>query len=136
MEDYFYMSREGLKWCLEAKTAAESKARFLEMADYGLNGIYPKMRIPQHIMAELEEGILQAEKEKRGLQRKTKEYNAWRTSVFMRDNFTCQICGQVGGTLNAHHIKPYAKYPDDRLDVDNGVTLCKACHKNVHRKKT
>lgn len=59
----------------------------------------------------------------------------WRKEVFTRDNFTCQICGKVGGNLNAHHIKKWADYPELRYEVNNGITLCERCHRNVHRKK-
>lgn len=67
--------------------------------------------------------------------RKTDEYKAWRASVFERDRFKCQICGRVGGVLNAHHIKEFSKYPELRYEVNNGITLCEDCHKNLHRKK-
>lgn len=68
-------------------------------------------------------------------QRKSPEYIEWRRSVFARDGYRCAVCGQVGGKLNAHHIKPFAKYPDLRLELDNGITLCEKCHREVHRKK-
>ena len=29
--------------------------------------------------------------------RNCEQYKEWRTSVFTRDRFTCQICGKVGG---------------------------------------
>lgn len=65
--------------------------------------------------------------------RRSGEYSSWRTAVFERDDYTCVKCGHRGGELNAHHIKPFAKYPDHRLDIDNGITLCKECHKLVHK---
>lgn len=67
--------------------------------------------------------------------RSTPEYAEWRTNVFERDSYTCAVCGKIGGELNAHHIKPFATYPDDALSVDNGVTLCITCHKKVHKEK-
>jgi hypothetical protein len=58
----------------------------------------------------------------------TKEYMKWRGAVLLRDNYTCSQCGQVGGSLHAHHIKEWAKYPEERYNVENGQTLCKECH--------
>ena len=66
----------------------------------------------------------------------TQEYKDWRMAVFKRDNFTCQKCGVVGRELNAHHIKPYAKYKELRYDLSNGITLCEDCHKLVHKRRT
>lgn len=59
----------------------------------------------------------------------SKEYKIWRTAVFVRDDFTCQICGKKGGELNADHIKPWASYPELRYAIDNGRTLCIDCHR-------
>ena len=56
------------------------------------------------------------------------EYKEWRVSVFKRDNYTCLDCGQIGGTLNADHVKPFSLFPDSRFDINNGRTLCHPCH--------
>lgn len=66
-------------------------------------------------------------------QRNTKEYSEWRSSVFERDNFTCVDCKKRGGYIEAHHIKKFKDFAELRFDVDNGKTLCKPCHVNVHR---
>jgi 5-methylcytosine-specific restriction endonuclease McrA len=60
--------------------------------------------------------------------RKSKEYIFWRISVFERDNFTCMDCGVRSRNIQAHHIKCFADYPESRMDIDNGITLCKKCH--------
>lgn len=59
------------------------------------------------------------------------EYRLWRESVFARDNWTCQECGERGGLLNAHHIKSFANFPELRTSIHNGLTLCNPCHKKT-----
>lgn len=68
-------------------------------------------------------------------QRNSPKYKEWRKEVFKRDNHTCRYCKQIGGNLNAHHIKSFSKYKKLRLKIDNGLTLCEKCHKESHRKK-
>jgi hypothetical protein len=65
--------------------------------------------------------------------RRCAEYKAWRKSVFERDNYTCQMCGARGVKLNAHHIFPYAHFPEKRYDIKNGITLCIPCHQKWHK---
>lgn len=60
--------------------------------------------------------------------RQSEVYKAWRTLVFERDDYTCVTCGVKGGKLHADHIKPFAFYPELRLEVTNGRTLCVPCH--------
>jgi hypothetical protein len=76
-------------------------------------------------------------KSKRYLEEKSncnKEYKEWRTAVFIRDNWTCQTCQKRGVYLEAHHIKRWVDYPELRLDVNNGVTLCYECHQLTKRR--
>ena len=61
-------------------------------------------------------------------------YEEWRQFVFVRDNYTCVICKNRGGTLNAHHIIPYSADLNLALDVNNGITLCIKCHRKLHNK--
>jgi len=62
----------------------------------------------------------------------TMKYKKWRKMVFERDDYICQMCGQKGGILQAHHILQWAHNPSNRFEVDNGNTLCINCHKNLH----
>ena len=62
------------------------------------------------------------------------QYDHWTKKVFERDYYTCQKCGNKKTELNAHHIKSFAKYPEIRYEVSNGITLCEDCHKEIHRK--
>lgn len=72
--------------------------------------------------------------EREQLGRYDEMYAHWKNSVKRRDNFTCQCCGQVGGSLVSHHVESYDSAPDKRTDLDNGITLCERCHKDFHSK--
>lgn len=63
------------------------------------------------------------------------EYKSWRYSVFARDNFTCQMTGQKGVPLEAHHIKTWAKHPNLRYAQSNGITLSKEMHEMITGKE-
>ena len=58
----------------------------------------------------------------------------WREKVFERDKYTCNHCSERGGTLNAHHIKPFATFPELRFELSNGLTLCNKCHIIEHKR--
>lgn len=55
-------------------------------------------------------------------------WKRWRDDIFSRDSWTCQNCGEKGGCLHPHHIKPKHAFPELIFDIDNGITLCKSCH--------
>lgn len=63
------------------------------------------------------------------------KYRKWREYVLERDGGRCRVCGSKESVMNAHHILPFSKYPEDRYNVANGLTLCPHCHKALHRKE-
>jgi YHS domain-containing protein len=52
-------------------------------------------------------------------------------NVYKKDNWKCVICGK-SKDLNAHHLNSFTRFKELRYDVNNGVTLCKPCHKEFH----
>ena len=58
-----------------------------------------------------------------------------RQNVFMRDNYTCQICGKTiddGVTLHLDHIQPVSKGGSD--EEDNLQVLCSQCNLEKHNR--
>lgn len=56
-----------------------------------------------------------------------------REACFRRDGYQCRVCGSLGGTLNAHHVWPFHRFPELKYDVRNLMTLCKQCHDQFHK---
>jgi 5-methylcytosine-specific restriction endonuclease McrA len=79
--------------------------------------------------------------------RNTAEYELWRNSVFLKDNFTCQVCGKRGGDLEADHLVLFTDLIQENGIKDlagglnckklwlisHGQTLCKHCHREKTR---
>lgn len=64
---------------------------------------------------------------------KTKRDPKWTKAVLQRDKYTCQCCGyDKKKHLEAHHIYSFRDNEAYRTQVDNGITLCKFCHKKYH----
>ena len=57
-----------------------------------------------------------------------------RQIVFERDEYRCQKCDS-DKELHCHHIKGYTQNKIFANDPDNCITLCKKCHKEVHKDK-
>ena len=56
----------------------------------------------------------------------------WRKAVYKRDGWNCQNCGKHGGNLRAHHLYSWAAYPEKRIFLENGTTMCPKCHEEFH----
>ena len=81
----------------------------------------------------------------KSLIRKCFQYRQWRSDVFTRDDFTCQICGIRGGRIIADHIKAFSLILaenniktfenvlncEELWNINNGRTLCQNCHKET-----
>lgn len=67
-----------------------------------------------------------------GRKKRSAGYRFWVNAVIARDGLKCTRCQAEGVELHAHHIKPWKDYPELRLDVSNGVTLCARCHWTEH----
>lgn len=59
-----------------------------------------------------------------------KDFYNVKSAVLNRDNYTCQICGEKDIRLEVHHIQFRSKGGSNRMD--NLVTLCRDCHKQIH----
>lgn len=54
---------------------------------------------------------------------------AWSKAVKSRDGEKCAKCGAQDG-LHAHHVQPV--YQGGKNTLENGITLCRACHSEAH----
>lgn len=69
----------------------------------------------------------------------------WKQQSLARAGFKCEKCGVDNGqtceccgvkiTLHVHHIKSFAKYPDERYDPNNSSVMCPKCHRAEHQMK-
>ena len=56
-------------------------------------------------------------------------HKQWSKAVKTRDNWQCQLPNQdCEGQVVAHHIKPWASFPELRYQTKNGITLCHFHH--------
>lgn len=67
------------------------------------------------------------------LERNSTRHKDWSLAVLERDRWTCRNCGAKGRDLVAHHVVPFSQDRSLRYEVSNGLTLCRACHCEIHR---
>lgn len=60
-------------------------------------------------------------------------FTKWKKLVKERDNYTCQCCGSKEN-LEVHHINNWRNFKEQRVDINNGITLCQECHKAKNNK--
>lgn len=66
----------------------------------------------------------------------TDAYRDWRLAVFRRDHFMCVVCLKTSRRANpieAHHLRTFGDHPELAINVDNGCTLCRSCHKQTYK---
>lgn len=64
--------------------------------------------------------------------RNVKGYKQWRRDVKKRASYKCELCYVSHRVLVSHHKASYQSNPSLRLDLNNGVCLCKECHWKFH----
>lgn len=70
--------------------------------------------------------------------RQSYQYKLWRTSVFKRDAYVCRVCKNKPPYVQAHHIVRFGILFAEQnwtlmWDIDNGLTLCRPCHRKIHK---
>jgi 5-methylcytosine-specific restriction endonuclease McrA len=87
--------------------------------------------------------------------RNTTKYLNWRLSILKRDNFTCKICHasvkeNKSLRLEVHHAKSFDEICTENnistieqaleckalWNVNNGISICYRCHKDVEKLRT
>jgi 5-methylcytosine-specific restriction endonuclease McrA len=58
----------------------------------------------------------------------------WRKKILARDRGLCRICLSPR-RVEAHHILSFTTHPETRWELSNGITLCRDCHKQIHRQQ-
>lgn len=68
---------------------------------------------------------------------KTARWQALRQQIFLRDLYTCRMCGALEGDtskLVCDHVKPHRGNARLFWDAANLQTLCKACHDSAKQR--
>jgi uncharacterized OB-fold protein len=119
------------KYFIPSNTAVSDRIKALNYTNKGDNFLYCsyncKQACPVYRQQNFPKGFKKAS---------SREVNPLvRQMCFERDDWKCQICGatQEEAPLHCHHIEGYTQNPRLGNDVTNCITLCKMCHKEVHK---
>lgn len=63
---------------------------------------------------------------------KSKEWKRLRESFLIEKHYLCESCFQPANTV--HHIVEVSEDWSKRLDRDNLMSVCAACHNKIHKK--
>lgn len=63
--------------------------------------------------------------------RKSRKHTDWSLLVRNTWNNECQICGATNTKLDANHIIKFSEDPEKRFELENGIALCRPCHKKL-----
>ena len=65
----------------------------------------------------------------------TREWRKKRADILKRDRYSCQVCrsrGKYARANTVHHIKHLKDAPELALTDENLISLCAACHEDMH----
>ncbi len=65
--------------------------------------------------------------------KKSWAYYLWTAIIYKKYYGQCIVCGSPAN--DAHHIFPKGAYPHMKLDINNGVMLCRDHHDAYHSKQ-
>jgi len=103
-----------------AKDGAELKARLLARVEAAIDEKLATMAEGQGLGIVFRLEVIIPERDRQ-----------WAEAVKARDGYKCRECGETQD-VQAHHVLSVGDYPALMNDLDNGITLCPACHALKH----
>lgn len=126
---------------LELKSHSEDIAEKSSEHDSLLEEKTNKINELTHILAEKSSEIMVLKNQNKNslkpsdessLSRSSPQVLKWKQKVLKRDKI-CQCCGN-DNNLQVHHLSAFVTHNERGADMDNGIVLCKKCHKQYHSK--
>lgn len=122
------------KWYIPTITQVYERIRSLEGTNYGEQRLYCSDKCKYE--CPIYHQILYAKDYKVETSREVQP--ELRQMRFKIDNYTCKKCGKhqddLDVALNCHHLEGIRWEPLESADIDKCITVCKNCHKIIHKK--